>query len=188
MADINQKIAQTQQRSDQERQRLLLSLIPDVTHLLSKGAKLHVSKFNINMPKGHVTVNMEVSFQKSNNPNIFQLMQHIEGTGKIKITSSIFQTWLQQLVRHNRTINQSSAKVVNSSKHTKEDEVITTPNISSSAALDKEIDTMSSEKIKALIANGFICLDGSDYVIALKFNLGKLYINGHIFTPAMLAV
>lgn len=182
LADINQKIAQTQQRSDQERQRLLLSLIPDVTHLLSKGAKLHVSKFNINMPKGHVTLNMGVSFQKSNNPNIFQLIQHIEGAGTIKITSSILQTWLQQLVRHNRVIHQSSTNDI------KEGDVKTTAITTSNDALDKEIETMSSEKIKALINNGFIYLDGSDYVIALKFNLGKLYINGHLFSPAMLAV
>ena len=109
LARINEQLTEIQQSSDAQRQQVFLTLLPEIPKLVSKGAELDVAKLSIVMPEGPVNGSLSIVFPNENIPNPFQLVQKIQGSGKLQIASPVLKAFLQNSVKR-KLIMQSTAQ------------------------------------------------------------------------------
>jgi uncharacterized protein YdgA (DUF945 family) len=94
LVEINQKMGEMQRGSDTQRQQAALAVLPDLPKLFGKGAMIEVSELNVVGPDGEVDGSLHVTLPKGNEGNPFQLMQKIEGAGKLKMPCSLFKSMI----------------------------------------------------------------------------------------------
>ncbi|AHE66117.1 DUF945 family protein [Legionella oakridgensis] len=91
LAQINEQVNRIQQGSAQERQQALLALIPELPKLFNKGAKFEISEMSFVMPEGTIAGHVLVSLPKSDSNNPFQLIQQMEGEGKLTVPAIVLK-------------------------------------------------------------------------------------------------
>ena len=208
LADMNMKIAKTQQGSDSDRQRALFSLLPELPNLVNKGAEIELSDLNIGMPNGLIKGNVLISLPNENISNPFQLVQKIKGEGKVTMSMAVFKDLLKESLKRKieasiafeKAMAQSAAQtqaMPAETDATKQDatnvatpsptDVKSTPDLSASD-LDQRVSTEADQKIAALVSSGVILTQGGDYVLEFKMIQGQLMINGKTFNPAMVQI
>lgn len=94
LAIINEQVSKMQQGSDTERQQALFALLPQLPKLFSKGAQFEISKLSFVMPEGAVEGDVLVSLPKGDAGNPFQLLQKIQGHGKLKFPAAVLKEFL----------------------------------------------------------------------------------------------
>lgn len=177
LAKINEQANGMQQGTDAERHQVLMSLLPQLPKLLSKGTTFEVSDLNIGMEDGVVKGNMLVSLPANDLDNPFQLIQKIKGHGKLQISAAVLK----------RLIADSTKQALQAQAPAEQ----TSP-VDATAAVEppKDIDQLAivkaDEKIAALVKSGLLINHDSDYLIELELADGQLLVNGKPFNQAML--
>lgn len=95
LASINEQANKMQQgQTDSERQQALFSLLPQLPKLFSKGAQFEISKLSLAMPEGAIEGDMLVSLPKGDTGNPFQLLQKVQGRGKLKVPAQVLKDFV----------------------------------------------------------------------------------------------
>ncbi|PJD91514.1 MAG: hypothetical protein CK424_06820 [Legionella sp.] len=183
LSKMNTKLNESSNYSDRDRQGVLLSLIPDLPALLCKGAQLKMSHLELNLPEGklNAAINIELPNEQISNP--FQLLQKINGEGKITVSPAVLTHWLQQPIRQKIVTKLKSELAAPSGP------LVVVPQANVPAQnIEAQVIAKTAEKIQELISLGVLTQVGSDYVLNLKFSNGKLFVNDHPFTSSMLVI
>lgn len=188
LAKLNDQLNQLQQGTDAQRQQAVLAMLPELPRLFSKGAEFEISEMNFVMPQGTLEGNLMVSLPKGEFGNPFELMQKIQGNGKLKIPAAVVQQLMTESIKQKMMSPQPSA-----SQQGAVDQVqpqastdTTTQAATSSADVNEQATTMATKQLSTLVQNGVLTVQGSDYVIEVSLNQGQLAVNGKPFNPAML--
>lgn len=191
LAAINRKLNEAQ-RISQSSQSMVWSLLPDLPALLSKGAQLNMSNFTFSMPDGHVKADASLSLPNEVMTNPFQLLQKINGISHLRISPSVITNWMQTMMRHTvqikmqkQVLNQAAIQAQAAAGGVIQDQPL--PSLDN-AAIEDQVTARVSEKMHEWIDSGVLVQDGEDYLIIFKLINGKLFINGHPFSPALLTI
>lgn len=191
LAKINEQSDKLQQGTDAERQQLLMTLLPELPKLFSKGAVLEISALNIGMPEGTIKGNVLVSLPKIDASNPFQLMQAIEGAGQVTVPSVLLK----------RLLNDEAKKVLQNQTAVQEAVVIQEPKTATTPAatvevvasaptspadIEQQAIAMADAKLATLVSSGLFAQNGDDYLVEFKLTHGQLSVNGKPFNPAMM--
>ena len=177
LAKLNEQAGAMQQSSDIQRQQILLSMLPELPKLLSKGAELHLTALRIGMPEGTVRGNLFLSLPKVDAGNPFELIQKIKGDAKLEIPVAFLKRFLNDSVKQSL---QSKAAVK---------AVIVVPEAVPSTTevdIDQQAIVQTDAKLAAFIASGALSMHDADYVIELALSQGQLLVNGKPFNSAMI--
>ncbi len=91
LAEINAQANKIQQGTDIERQKAFLAMLPELPKLFGKGAQFQVSKLSFIVPEGAIEGDMLVSLPKGDTGNIFQLLQKVQGHGKLRVPAVVLK-------------------------------------------------------------------------------------------------
>ncbi|WP_028388202.1 YdgA family protein [Legionella fairfieldensis] len=199
LVKINEQVNQLQQGTDAERQQALLTMLPELPKLFSKGAEFEVPEVNVVLPEGTIEGNLLISLPKADVGNPFELLQKIQGNGKLKVPASVVKNVLTESIKQKllappppQTIQQGivqqmqqqqtnqavvSGATVNSAPTTA---VVNVAEVMQQAA------TEADKQLASMVESGILSLQGSDYVVEMSLNQGQLTVNGKPFSPAML--
>ncbi len=210
LAKLNEKSNELQQGTDAERHQLMLSMLPDVPKLLSKGAVLDLSAFSVVTPDGLVKGNLRVTLPNADIGNPFQLIQKIQGQGKFVFADALLKQLMTNSAKKalqnqaalsasviepvaNATIEPVTSSPADASANVTAPTQSDTPpaaQADATPALTADIDqqalSQANERLAAMVQSGLLSLQGSDYVIELKLADGQLQVNGKPFNPAMM--
>ncbi|KTC72405.1 putative membrane protein YdgA-like protein [Legionella birminghamensis] len=187
LAKLNQQIQQAQQGSEQEKQQALMAMLPDVPKLFARGAEFEISELSFAMPEGTIEGTLLVSLPKGDIGNPFEVMQKIQGNGKLKVPAPILKKLMTQSNKQRlgsqaaqqelvQQIQNAQAQGGNTAAAT----TASTPDTTQQAA------AMTDQQIASMLQSGLIVQQGNDYVVELSLNQGQFIVNTKPFTPAML--
>ncbi|WP_019215290.1 YdgA family protein [Legionella tunisiensis] len=188
LAKLNNQLNQLQQGTDTQRQQAVLAMLPELPRLFSKGAEFEISEMNFVMPQGTLEGNLLVSLPKGDFGNPFELMQKIQGNGKLKIPSAVVQQLMTESIKQKMMspqANPSQQGVVDKVQPQASTDT-TTQAATSSVDVNEQATTLATKQLATLVQNGVLTVQGSDYVIEVSLNQGQLSVNGKPFNPAML--
>jgi uncharacterized protein YdgA (DUF945 family) len=209
LVEINQKMGDMQRGSDTQRQQAALAVLPDLPKLFAKGAMIEVSELNVVGPDGEVDGSLHVSLPKGNEGNPFQLMQKIEGEGKLKMPCSLFKSMIvhsekkkllavpaspevqPSLVQTVPTVTEQGQETSGTAPAaiTTQDSssTVTQPlSAASSGTIDAQADSEADKCIERLIKAGTIVKKDTDYLIDVKLSGGQFSVNGRSLSADML--
>ncbi|MDP3704726.1 MAG: YdgA family protein [Legionellaceae bacterium] len=199
LTDMNSKLSKTHQGSDSDRQRVLLSMLPDISLLVNKGAVFEMSDLTIGMPNGVIKGKVIISLPHENVTNPFQLIQKIKGNGKLSVSAAVLKTCLSDSLRHRiqASVTFQQAMAQSAETQSEQNKSLTVeppatepaqakPPVITAAEIDQQAMTQADQKIAELLKSGVILAQGMDYVTEFKVADGQLLINGKAFNPAML--
>lgn len=187
LAQINEQITMIQQGSDQDRQQALLSLLPELPKLVSKGAEFEISKFSLVMPEGVINGDLKISLPSDNTANPFQLIQKIQGKGNVRVAAAVLKTLVKDSVKQKMLSQPPATTVVqNDVPATAGTVVIQTQTPVNPQDMEQQAATQADEKISSLVKAGLLSVQGTDYVLKLKLSQGQLSVNDRPFNPGMM--
>ncbi len=197
LAKINQQANQIQQGSDSQRQQALLALLPELPKLFSKGAEFEISELNFVMPQGTIEGNLLVSLPKIENANPFELIQKVQGNGKVRVPTVVVKNFLTEVIKQKlmsppqpQTIQQGIIQQMQQAGQAGSNAGDTQPPapITDPAVAAQQAATMADKQLSTMVQSGVLTTQGDYYVVEISLNQGQLKINGKPFNPAMLKV
>lgn len=99
LAEINAAANKIQQGSDTERQQALVTMLPQLPKLFSKGAQFEISKLSFIVPEGAIKGQLLVSLPQGDAGNPFQLLQKVQGHGTLAVPGPVLKGLIQASVR-----------------------------------------------------------------------------------------
>lgn len=96
LAQMNKDINKMQQGTDAEKQQAMMALLPQLPKLFSKGAEFKITELSFSMPEGKIEGNLLVSLPQGDMSNPFQMIQKIQGEGKVKVPAAIVKQVMQE--------------------------------------------------------------------------------------------
>ncbi|MBA2653318.1 MAG: YdgA family protein [Tatlockia sp.] len=213
LAKINDQVNQMQQGNEQQSQQAVLAILPQLPQLLSRGAEFEVSELSFAMPEGKIEGNLLVSLPKDKAANPFELIQKIQGNGKLKIPTLVLRNILtqsykqklsapqqtqpqniqqgivqqmQQQTGQEATTNQTTATIAPTDSTTVNPAPVDPSTVKPAADVMAQAAEMADKQLASMVQSGVLILQGNDYLIEMNFNQGKLMVNGKPFDPAML--
>ena len=180
LASLNSRTHQLQHIhvNQSQAQQVLLSLLPDVPKLLSKGAIFEISTFKMGLPEGLMDASLRVSFPETKKDAPPQLLPSVEGAGHLKIPAAFLRSILVR--SYQQKIHMVSVPTKSSDTEESDATQVATVN------LNQQATHQADKKLVELIEAGALQAKGSDYVIALKLSSGHLLVNEHPFHTGML--
>jgi uncharacterized protein YdgA (DUF945 family) len=176
LENMNRKVTQSHSHAQEDKQRTLLALVPDLPMLLSKGAQININNLQLTLPEGVLKGNIHISFPTQAVYNPLQMMQKLTGNGTIRLSSNLVKNWLQNIIK---------AKL----QHTNPGSALDNQyNTLVTDSIDAQVAHKLAEKIDYLTAAGILVKDGDDFIMILKLENGKLFINNHIFSPEIFSI
>jgi uncharacterized protein YdgA (DUF945 family) len=168
--------------TDAEHQRTMLTMLPLLPKLFSKGAEFEVTQFEVKLPQGLVKGNLLVSIPKGDNTNPFELIQKIQGHSKLKVPATVVKLLMQQ------SVLQQIARQPEMQGTLTQQLQGTTPAIPGQPApTPEQLAVMQADKqIAGLIQAGLIVAQGEDYSIEVNLEQGKFSVNGKPYDPSSL--
>ena len=213
---INAQANQLQQGNEQQRQQAVLAMLPELPQLLSKGAEFEMTDLNFKMPEGTIEGNLLVSLPKVASANPFELIQKIQGSGKLKVPAIVLKNILTQTIQQRMAVSQqpsqnlqqgivqqmqkqanSEASAPNandnaaapqqgSSSPAQATSAVATSGVVNPAEAAQQAAALADKQLAAMVQSGILLSQGNNYMIEISFNQGKLTVNGKPFEPAML--
>ncbi len=183
LAQINRELSRMTPTSDQERQQLLLALLPKLPELLSHGASINLSTLNVTLPEGLAQGHLSLSLPKENMPNPFQLIQKIKGDCMIDLPTQVLQKLLQTTLKQKIL---GTLELEKSAMHNNASTEASTPTPVTPESIDEQALQQAKEKIAGLLKAGLITTQGGHDHLDLQLNDAHLIVNGKPFTPSML--
>lgn len=176
LGHINEQINAAQQGTDQEKQQVFIQVVPELPKLLSRGAEFEISELSFVMPEGTIEGDLSILLPKLENANPFELMQKIEGNGKVRIPSPLLKLMLDQ---------SNKSKVEQQLALTTKDGNVT---VATAEDKNQQVNTQTNLQIQSLVQSGFLVQDGDYYVVNVVLKQGKFEVNGKPFEPGMLKI
>ena len=99
LAKMNEQMQQIQGASDQVKQQAVLSLLPDLPKLLSKGAELNISELNFTMPEGRIEGHLSLNLPEGDGSNPFQMIQQVKGEAMLELPQIILKEALKETAK-----------------------------------------------------------------------------------------
>jgi uncharacterized protein YdgA (DUF945 family) len=190
LAQLNEQANKLKRATGGERQQIMFSMLPVLPKLFSKGPSFEVSTLKLTVPEGNIDGHLLVSLPKSENTNPFQLLQSIEGNGKLQVPSEIVKrTLVESLIQKAQAVNSPQKKML-PQMETPSDKAGETKQAGSvdqsaqSEAATKQATEEADKKLAALVDAKLLNLQGSDYVIEFQLSAGKFTVNGQAFDPS----
>lgn len=193
MVRINDQTNHMQQASEADRHTALLSMLPELPKLVSKGAKFAVNELSIATPEGLIKGNLLLSLPNATWDNPFKLIQSLVGDGKLTLSAAVVKKFLNDAAKL-RLQNQVDAQPVVLAPVASEATPGAIPApvdngaVVVAAAPDVEQQAMAQtdERLLKMVRSGLLLPEGSDYVIVFKLAGGQLTVNGKSFNPGMI--
>ncbi len=176
LEEMNRKIGQSQSHSEEDKHRALLALVPDVPMLLAKGAQITIHNLELAFPNGLLKANVKVAFPDQPVYNPLQMMQKLTGNGRIRLSKSLVNNWLQGVIQAKLQHDVVGPAVDGQNNPVPKSDI------------DAQVAIKLAEKVSYLTLAGILVSDGDDFVMALKLVNGRLLVNDHIFSPEMFAI
>lgn len=197
LSQLNQQLNQAQQASALERQKIMLSMLPELPKLFSKGPEFEIRELTLVMPEGTLDGNMIISLPKADAGNPFELIQKIQGKGKLRVPAAVAKTLLTESIRQRLMAPQQPAQTIQDgiAQQMQQQAATTvgTDNPSASApAPQPQVDVAqqaadtADKQLQAMLASGMLTQQGTDYLIEMNLDKGQLSVNGKPFNPAMI--
>ena len=181
LAQINQQANKIQNGTEEERQLAMIAIFPELPKLFSQGVELEISKLTFKIPEGSIDGNLLVSLPKGDNSNPAELIQKIQGHAKLKAPTALVKQLMQQAVAQQMARNPEMQQILIQQLQGNNTDPSQAP------LTTDQITAMQTDKqIAAMEQNGLVVLSGSDYVIEMNFDQGKLMVNGKQFDSSML--
>jgi len=180
LANLNSRANQLQQVgvNRAQAQQALLSLLPDVPKLLSKGAIFEISKLKLGLPEGLMDASLHIAFPETKTDAPLQLLPSVEGAGQLKIPAAFVKSLLVRSYKQKLLMSPAHAESL-VTEEPAETQVAT-------VNLDQQATHQADQKLADLIQAGALQAKESDYVLELKLSAGRLLVNGHPFHSGML--
>jgi uncharacterized protein YdgA (DUF945 family) len=184
---IHQQAMTMQQSDESQRQRQMMAMLPDLPALLSKGPELEIAKFEFTMPEGVIKSHLKFVIPQEENSNTLQMIQKIQGNGKISIPAPVLKMIMLQSVKQKIATQPNTQQVLveqlqKDSPNPTQPAPVATPAL----AIDQQATTQVDSQIANLISSGVIVQDGNNYVLEFELKEGKLIVNGKPFNQAMM--
>ena len=160
--------------------------MPELPKLLGQGAALEISELNVIVPEGTVVGSLRITLPKGDAGNPFQLVQKIEGEGKLKVPSALLNLIFVQAEK--QKLLSQPAQVVGAAAVETTPSTSATPEVSTAvveANVDDQAKSETEKRIAQLVKTGAIVSVGQDYAIEVKLSSGEFSINGHSLTAEM---
>lgn len=198
LAKLNEQINQIQQSTDSDRQKILLAMLPELPKLFSQGPEFEITEMNLVMPQGNIEGHMLVALPKTDSANPFELIQKIQGNGKLKVPTVVLKDILTESIRQAlsapqppKTINDSIVQQMQQQNSGKAilttNQPATQPTVPATPAeIALQAAATADKQLLSMLQSGLLTQQGNDYVVELTLNQGQLVVNGKPFNPAML--
>lgn len=182
---INVQANQIQHGPGLESQKAMLAIIPELPKLFSKGAEFEVSKMTFVMPQGEIAGNMLISLPKEEVVNPFQLVQKIQGTGKLKVPVQVFHELLSESIKHKLVLQHKPQPLP--SPTSPQPATPAAQNLGSTTDISQQAISIADKQLTGMVNSGLLIQQGSDYLIEVKLSQGQLLVNDKPFNSAMMA-
>ncbi len=205
LAKLNTQATQIQQGTALERQKAMLAVLPELPKLFSKGAEFEISEMNFVLPQGTVEGQLMISLPKEDSGNPFQLLQKIQGKGKLKIPAIVVRELMTESIKQKMLAPKPEVAPNSASEATPLSNTTTTSNpalqistqpqpspdtsvqaATNSSDITQQATVLANNQLTAMINTGVLVQQGSDYVVEVNLNQGQLTVNGKPFSPAMM--
>ena len=181
-----------------ERQQVMFAMISELPNLLGKGAVLNVSTLKLVFPEGDMSGHVKVALPAGETNNPFQMIQKMEGEGKIQLPASLVRGMLIRSIEQ-KSLAQSSPQgaVMPQLKNDKTatpppavgtvavEPPVTQPAVVSPALVQSATDE-ADKRLAAMVKAKLLVELDKDYVVELNLEKGQLKINGQLFDPTAL--
>ena len=177
LAQINQQATEMQNSSDADRQKAMMAILPQLPKLLSKGPEIEISKCSLKVPEGNIDGNLLLKLPVGESNNPFDIIQKMQGHAIFRMPAAMLKQLMQQSVLQQLSTQPDLQQILLQQLQQNANTNLTKEQIAALQA-DRQLATMGQ--------SGLITSSGSDYVIELNLEKGKLIVNGRAFDPAML--
>lgn len=186
LAKLNQQVQQAQQGTEQEKQQAIMAMLPDLPKLFSRGAEFEISELSFSMPEGTVEGNLLVSLPKGEMGNPFEVMQKVQGNGKLKVPAPILKKLMTQTNKQRLGSQAAQQEIVQQIQNAQAQSGTATSAATTAPDVTQQAASMTEQQIASMLQSGLLVQQGNDYVIELSLNQGQFVVNTKPFTPAML--
>jgi uncharacterized protein YdgA (DUF945 family) len=207
LSELNQHVNQLQSANTGggQTQQLMLSLLPYLPKLLSKGALLEISTLRLGLPEGTMNGSLRLAFPEAQADAPLQVLPKIEGEGHLNMPASFLKLLLtrsfkEKLIRAEQASDEKQHKTLQNKRplapailkaDSTEPKAEDTQSVGDTkvklANLDQQAVRQADQKLADLIRVGALQAKGADYVLELKLSSGRLLVNGHPFHSGMLS-
>ncbi len=198
LAQLNAQANTLKHTSGAQRQQTLFAMLPVLPKLFVQGAAFEISTLKLTVPEGDIDGHFALALPKSDNVNPFQLMQTLEGNGKLQVPSEIVKRALTESLKQKAAAETSPQgkmlphpdKVASASEPNgaatpavaendgKNVQVTVTDDMAKQAAAEAD------KKLSALVEAKLLDVQGPNYVIEFQLSQGKFIVNGQPFDPS----
>lgn len=178
LARINQQTAGMQNATDLQRQQALITVLPEIPKVFAKGAELEISKFNLKLPQGDMEGNLLIQLPVDDSANPLMMMQKIHGKGHLKVPAAAVRELFQQ------SVAQQMAKQPEYQQTLTQE--LSPPGATPAPSAEQLAAMQADKQLTLLQQNGLIVAQGSDFVVDMTLEQGKLMVNGKPFDASML--
>jgi uncharacterized protein YdgA (DUF945 family) len=192
LGKINQQVNQAQVGTEVEKQQALLAILPEIPKLFSRGAEFEISELSFTMPQGTIEGNMLVTLPKGDSSNPFELMQKVQGKGKLRVPADVIKLVLNQANKQKLSAQAASTQpatdttaVTPTTATTDTTDTTAASTATPAADVDAQATAMTDQQIASILQSGLVVKDGDYFVIEVALNQGNLQVNGKPFNPAM---
>lgn len=180
MASINQRSWSAIQ-NNQSSPLLVAELLSNVPKLLSKGAELDLSG-EVNLPEGKMTTNFKLTLPQTDVSDPAQLLQKAQGSGQFKAPIPVVKELMAALLKNNKQQQATASVTQTSTTATSLPAISTVTNTTTTP--DDESQKQVDKILSGLLEKGYIKVDGNNYVVDLKIENQKIFMNGKLFGAA----
>ena len=191
LATLNGQANKLKNTSGPERQKIMFEMLPELPKLFGKGVSLELSTFKLTVPEGEVNAHFTLALPKGDVVNPFQLIQKIEGEGKIQLPMPIVKATLVESIMQKETALTSPQGAMMASSQPQQEHVkpalpsdkAVAPTSTNAVTMQQATDA-ADKKLAALVEAKLLVQQGQDYVVEFQLVKGELNINGQPFDPA----
>lgn len=180
----------------EQQQLLLFSLMAKIPEIFNRGAEVLVEPFSLTLPQGKMEIVGNAKLVPSEKPkaaiNPFTILQRLNGQMKITVPKSVAHELMvvesADKIRKMEHYNRLRAQQQNNYSQLVEDaqpkpQVPLTP-----AQIQQKAEVMADSYVESLLSNGYVKVDGDNYVIDAKMVNGILTVNGKRLPNQMLGL
>lgn len=201
LGQINAQANKMQQGTDQERQQALMTILPELPKLFSKGAIFEISEMSLAMPEGKVHGTLHVALPQGDIGNPFELLQKVEGEGRLQVPTVVIKALMRESVKQKMQqqgnlpqaiadqMKQNDVQAPDQQQPAEQNTAVSNPPQPApqptAAETEQQATAQAEQKLAGLVQSGLLLQTGNDYVIELKLANGQLTVNGQPFSPSM---
>lgn len=186
LVDLNKKMNDAQHGSDAARQQAALAILPDLPKLFGRGAVIDISELNLVGPEGEVDGSLHIALPKNDTGNPLQLMQKIEGEGKIKLPQALLSTMILRAEKEKLLAQKKESDTSANAPSTTEAKQPEVAQASSSKSIDEQAEIAAKNRVTNLVNAGAIVPKDAYYLINMKLAAGQISVNGRPLSAEML--